>query len=517
MLTEQFIASIGVPSKAPGTHIAKDAGIFIHEFQPLQAQRAIFKKSATPPNSLAISNTHIFAVQAEKSVVHVYSREHGNQEATVPFTERITSLTLACDGMVLILGTTEGRLFLWETSSGRQVSTSQAHLQAVNKVVVDPTQNFILSASEDATVHIWPLPAILSFTSSGIQAPTPIQTFSSHRAAINALVVGHSSSFCNFAVSASKDKTCFVWDYHTGHVLRTYLLPEVPTSLALDAADRAIYAGYEYGSVQRLDLYSFSTPSKSIHGGSTDAPIQPAFSSRWNSPDKDIGAVRSLSLSFDSCTLLSGHESGQIVSWDVAKGGFFSNILQHALPGPVNNIEFLPVTGVSEVASQAGIQISSVVKPKFGAFDSASGTVPGSYVQSVELSGALVHGKSTFDDDLQAPSFAKSTLDDGLRELYEFRQKPQTNGSTSEYEAVDFMALDTGDQQHQLSLEQQNINLKAELEALRRLQAASFEKMDRIVSEKRALEDREQKRLKAVSMSGNPAINGTYDSSSSED
>ncbi len=61
----------------------------------------------------------------------------------------------------------------------------------------------------------------------------------------------------------------------------------------------------------------------------------------------------------------------------------------------------------------------------------------------------------------------------------------------------------------------------AEVEALRRLQAASFEKMERIDSERRLLLDREQKRLRALSNEGDTTMaygNGNiYDDSSSSD
>jgi pre-rRNA-processing protein IPI3 len=117
MLTEHFIASISTPSKTPNTSVTKDAGIFLHELQPLGGQRSIFKKSATPQHCLAVSEWHIFAAQAGKAVVHVYNREKGNQEATIPFNERIACLALAVADTVLVLGTESGRILLWEVRS----------------------------------------------------------------------------------------------------------------------------------------------------------------------------------------------------------------------------------------------------------------------------------------------------------------------------------------------------------------------------------------------------------------
>lgn len=117
MLIESFVASVSTPGKATAATPVKDAGIFLHEYQPLPALRTTFKKSSTPTNCLAVSASHIFAAQTEKAVVCVYSRERGNQEATVPFPERIHSVALAGDfdgAGVLLLGTEGGRVILWE-------------------------------------------------------------------------------------------------------------------------------------------------------------------------------------------------------------------------------------------------------------------------------------------------------------------------------------------------------------------------------------------------------------------
>lgn len=114
MLSEEFVSSICGPPLTSNTAIAKDAGIYSHTLSPAYSVNSTFKKSATPVNCLAVNDTHAFAAQHEKAYVHVYSRLRGNQEAFVSFPERIRCLTLAGD--VLIMGTAEGRLMLWEVS-----------------------------------------------------------------------------------------------------------------------------------------------------------------------------------------------------------------------------------------------------------------------------------------------------------------------------------------------------------------------------------------------------------------
>ena len=117
MITESFIASTLNPEKSSASVVT---GIHFYDLQPIPALKSTFKKSSTNPNCLAIHPTHIFAAQADKAVVNVYSREKSNQEATVPFSERIHSLAISgeSDGAgILVLGTEGGRVILWEVCS----------------------------------------------------------------------------------------------------------------------------------------------------------------------------------------------------------------------------------------------------------------------------------------------------------------------------------------------------------------------------------------------------------------
>ena len=116
MLSENFVTSIRAQPKSANTAIAKDVGIYVNSLHPTHAVQSSFKKSSTLPNCTAVSSTHILAAQAEKAVIHVYSRERGNQESLISFPERIHCITLVHDEL-LALGTAEGRVILWEVCS----------------------------------------------------------------------------------------------------------------------------------------------------------------------------------------------------------------------------------------------------------------------------------------------------------------------------------------------------------------------------------------------------------------
>jgi hypothetical protein len=116
MLTEGFITSIrSQPTKTGNSAIAKDVGIHVHTLNPSHTVKSTFKKSSTAPNNLAATSTHVFAAQVDKAIVHIYSKEKSNQESLVSFPERVHSLAAVGDN-VIVVGTAEGRLILWDVS-----------------------------------------------------------------------------------------------------------------------------------------------------------------------------------------------------------------------------------------------------------------------------------------------------------------------------------------------------------------------------------------------------------------
>ncbi|KAF2467199.1 WD40 repeat-like protein [Lindgomyces ingoldianus] len=500
MLTEQFIASISASTK-PNAGVTKDAGIFFHEFQPLPAQRYVFKKSATPPNCLAVSRSHIFAAQAEKAVVHIYSREKGNQEAIVPFQERIRSIALASKDTALLLGMESGRILAWEICSGRLVSTSTSHLQPVTAIVVDPASNFFLSGSSDSMIHVWNLPSILSFSPDASRAP--IRTLSSHRSPITGLTCGHSHSTANLAISISQDKSAIVWDYHNGQALRTYLLPASPMAVTLDPADRAIYVAYEDGSLQTISFYDEvqqSTPTDLLRDSSSlHRPIQPSPKTRFNAESQKLGGALSLSLCWDGTTLISGHSSGKMAVWDLAKGNYISTIA--SLPGPVTNLQFLPPTGFPN-ASEPKCKIHTVVKPRqdLGAVNGGSGLVPANYTLNMQFTGRLSipnisaaesrrSEKTGFEEALNHPSFPTHMLEESLAELETWNSQPNGHvASTSDF--LSFSSLDGSAQDGEDEVKE----LKKQLASLQRVQKVTFKQLADLREEKQWFTRREKRR-----------------------
>ena len=429
MLSESFISATlttgKIKSQLPSN--LKDVGICLHEFQPQLALRHGYKKSSVNRNCLAISESHLFAAQADKAVINVYSREKGNQEATVPFPERIHSLAYVDGTGILVIGTEGGKLILWETATGRCTTSSASHLQAVTSLCITENLSLILSASSDSAVHIWSLQGLVAFSQpsnsySHDTSKLPIRTFSGHRNSVTAVACGHSRSHTAFAVSCSQDQTCYIWSIQDCQILRTYLLPSTPLCFSVDVADRAVFVGYEDGSVQAIDLYRQSTRDThdSMYNGNSLAAIQLSEKECWPASMTASDPTNCMTISYDGTQLLSGHQSGKIISWDVAKGRLRNQIID--LGQPVTNIHMDWPAGLP--TDPQGFQIKTIVKPRLDLStytgDSPSGLPPG-YFFHAKITPSKKISRSRQQEDFQellnCEYFSKDTVEEALYEL----------------------------------------------------------------------------------------------------
>ncbi|KAI1181262.1 WD domain-containing protein [Nemania sp. FL0916] len=352
MLTESYFVSVSGPPLANNTAIPKDAGIYEHTLHPTHATAAILKKSSVPSGGLAVSRTHVFAAQQDKSTVHVYARPKGNQEAFVAFPERIRSIALRDD--VLFLGTNEGRIIIWELCTGRQVTTPPCHVQAVTCIAVTPYH--LLTGSDDSNVHVWSLSRLLELDSTIEHEPQ--ETLSNHRAAVTCLVVSQSvNPDTNICISASNDKSCVIWNYQLGIPLRTLLFPCAPISLALDPCARAFYASTDDRSLYAVDLFGEKTLLGPQSNEESSAAVQ--VSAAFGAAPQEAGPATCLGLNYDGTVLLSGHPQGQVRRWDLGSRADSTELVN--LNAAITNIAFIP-----PLSSQTPTHPITVVKPFLG-------------------------------------------------------------------------------------------------------------------------------------------------------
>ncbi|KAM7205298.1 Pre-rRNA-processing protein crb3/ipi3 [Rhypophila sp. PSN 637] len=445
MLSEEFVSAICGGPLSSNTAIAKDVGIYCHTLSPTYSVKSAFKKSSAPVNCLAVSETHIFTAQKDKAYVHVYSRLRGNQEAFVALPERIRCITLAGD--VLIIGTTEGRIMLWETCTGRLVSTPARHVQAVSCVSATPLH--VLTGSDDSDIHVWSLAQLLELDSTAEHEPE--RSLSNHRAAITALAVSRSASVdTNFAVSASKDKSCIIWNYQTGDVLRTLLFPSFPLCMALDPSSRALFVGCEDASLYLAEFFS----DKPLLGAqSEDSSTVVQISSPFGAPQPDVGPASCLALSYDGSVLLTGHPKGQILKWDVADNKTPTELTN--VNAAITNIAFVPPFPSADKSTKP----LTIIKPS---------QAERAYTFSAQLTSDL-NSESTFETLLNTAGFSQEVLENAIAEFHTHTKVSAT--ATEEPSTND--SADNGEQE---DLKKQNEELWETIKELKALQKDTLQK-----------------------------------------
>jgi pre-rRNA-processing protein IPI3 len=237
----------------------------------------------------------------------------------------------------------------------------------------------------------------MSLTTVGVLQP--LRSLSNHRAAITSLAAGKSSSNTNICISGSKDNTCVIWDYQSGDLLRTLLLPVTPLCLALDPCDRVVYVGFEDTTIQAIELFKPSAAVNSLYDDDLrSTPIQIAHEPLSGAP-ADIGVPDCLDLSYDGMTLLSGHQSGKVIQWDAGAKKFATELAD--LNAPVNNLKIL-----SPFEDKRRVRVVNVVKPRLG---ESSHTFTGQFTSTLE--------SDSFQDKVCSPGFFTEMLESAIMEF----------------------------------------------------------------------------------------------------
>ena len=110
---------------------------------------------------------------------------------------------------------------LWDSRTGRRLSTLGAHLGSVEALAFDPTGNELASGSDDHTVILWNV-------RTGHQLGDPLR---GHQDAVVTLAFGPGGKAL---VSGSRDGTVFIWDVAERLGVPLGPFPEPSTALPLD-------------------------------------------------------------------------------------------------------------------------------------------------------------------------------------------------------------------------------------------------------------------------------------------
>ncbi|BGP35256.1 Pre-rRNA-processing protein ipi3 [Rhodotorula toruloides] len=155
---------------------------------------------------------------------------------------RLSTIALSRDGVYMAGGTPDGRILLWEVSSGTLLVTVDAHYRSISALAFSDDGAALVSGSEDAGVSVWSVGRLLN--ASPMNPPTPYATLSDHTLPVTDVCVGLGSFPRCRVMSASLDSTVKIWDISTSPatLLSTFSFPHPITHIAFDSLERYFFA-----------------------------------------------------------------------------------------------------------------------------------------------------------------------------------------------------------------------------------------------------------------------------------
>jgi pre-rRNA-processing protein IPI3 len=160
-------------------------------------------------NGLCASEHFVATAERDRSFVHLWSwgKEQPHFRCQAP--ERLTCIAATADGAHCFAGAASGKLYLWQVASGRLLLAWHAHFKAATALSLC-SDNFLLSAGEDAIVLAWNVAQLLQAAAERIAPPPAMRTWTAHTLPVTSLVVAECGVHSLIA-SASLDQTVRVW------------------------------------------------------------------------------------------------------------------------------------------------------------------------------------------------------------------------------------------------------------------------------------------------------------------
>lgn len=301
--------------------------------------------------------TKLITACYKKALIQVYLYGKEAPEQRIPIPEPLTCIQIidhptiasssrnSSENWLLVGGSSTGRLYVWELSSGLLLAVKECHYQSMT--VIKQCNNYIVTGGADSRVTVWKITDLIS---DYIVRSQPYAVFSNHTLPVTDIVVSAGLDDDAIIYSSSEDSTIRCYGLVSKQLLTTFVLPQKVTSLASDPSFRALYAGLQNGTIRVINLYKADPSShvlEAVGGLGKVITLKPDLNndesiaciqgeSADKNKSKEENAITKTIVNIDGTTIICGDMSGYVFIVDIRTKQIQRKL--KTLSGPVSQI-----------------------------------------------------------------------------------------------------------------------------------------------------------------------------------
>ncbi|EUC59797.1 Pre-rRNA-processing protein ipi3, putative [Rhizoctonia solani AG-3 Rhs1AP] len=321
-LQETLLCALGPLSGSGAGHLA------LHDLKT-GTTLSTYKQSTSATHNITLVESqsgqggYILSSQTDKPILNVYHFQKDQLAQRIVLPERITCVVSDSRGHYCAAGTANGRIYLWEVASGVMLNSWEAHFRRIHVLAFTTDDAAIVSASDDSGVSVW---SVASLIDNQLQheLPVPYCNLSDHTLPVLDVVCGSGLFPDCRLITCSQDHSVKVWDPSSPSrpLLGTFTFPHTIQMIAMDSAQRVIFAASATGHIHRINLFKPDEDHRGMEAvtGNTSS----------SEPEIVIGQpITSLCISYTSTHLLVGTASGSILIYDLESHQLLRTIATH--------------------------------------------------------------------------------------------------------------------------------------------------------------------------------------------
>jgi WD40 repeat protein len=243
----------------------------------------------------------------------------------------IRSVAVSPDGRLLLSGSYDKTVRLWNIATGNEIRAMLAHTETLCSLAFSTDGSLALSGSQDGTPRLW-----------NVETGELVREFVGHTGWVRAAafspdgtrIVTGSADYGPGYGTDQRDNTLRLWDAKTGSEIRRFEgITQAVNGAAFSSDGQFLLAGGEWKTV---GLWDVETGKQVRYFGTPDThPISFALS-----PDGRIAATGHVGDTPEGEQNYSDPEHCVVYLWDVASGQVLRKLRGHT--GPVNAVAFSP-------------------------------------------------------------------------------------------------------------------------------------------------------------------------------